>query len=420
MGRLAELLDRLTDGVGDLFGVRRRNRHARPECRRPVRPRRDAAAALAERTLEQQELPEEHLPFLVRDLELTQPRPDGLELGAHVGGGARVACAPDRTQAVLELVGLLVPGQVRGREDHVLGDDRPRTRGGRLAPADDQIGRMQHDLEVLRSQRGDPIGDETGHRAAREQRQHLRRRAQQPAGAAAGGLEASFGERGANALDDGLVVARLDDDGHVLGRPALRQRADLEDRREHRHHRQGERETDGVRIAFENRGGDGGRAARPLGLVQHEDRDGADHRGNHDHGGQHRQPDPRLVDPLRQRDEAQQKGRHRGERHAREDDEPDHRAERDEGHVDLAILRDAAEEQDRGPRKRGVQQLPRRAGQHRDQRLDDGHGRGSTSPASASTADSPRGSPRPPSCTPPASSCRTRRRRRGDRRRSRC
>src|SRR5204862_146973 len=93
MSCLAELLDRLTDGVGDLFGVRRRNRHAGPECRRPIRPRRDAAAALAERTLEQQELAEEHLPFLVRDLELTQPRPDGLALGAHVGGGARAGSA---------------------------------------------------------------------------------------------------------------------------------------------------------------------------------------------------------------------------------------------------------------------------------------------------------------------------------------
>src|SRR5207253_7740437 len=151
-------------------------------------------------------------------------------------------------------------------------------------------------------------------------------------------------ERLCEIVHDGVIPGGLDRDRNARGFPAPQERADLAERRDDHHPDEDDEKRERVRIAAEDRRGE--RASSwALALVRQARRERAVCKRKQDREDEHHQAHPTLQ-PIRDREEAEQERSEGWEGDAREDDRPQKRRQCHAREVQLPVLRYSSEEHD--------------------------------------------------------------------------
>ncbi len=137
-------------------------------------------------------------------------------------------------------------------------------------------------------------------------------------------------------------------------------------------HDQGDGQRRAEEVTAKDLFGDGP-ALRPSGGLDDEDRCRADDRRQQQRRDEHRQPQHVFADQSRCRNRREQECPDVRQHDSDDGDRPDDRSEGDQREHDLAILRHAAEQQDRRPTKRCGQQFAGEPAQHSEQCCENGH-----------------------------------------------
>ncbi len=252
------------------------------------------------------------------------------------------------------------------------GDRGPGVGEERLLAEERDVGGMEQDLQAVRLELDEPVGNEALHAGSADGAQELRRDLEHARCTLPRDVQPGVVERLFDVGRHDVVPAWLHDEGDVRVLPALHEAARLAHEGDDREEHERDREDGCVRVAPKRLDDETGTLRAPV-AVEEKDRADPDDDRQDDRDDEHHDPDEVLAHEGRPRDGGEQDGPDARDGDPDERRDPRERAEGHERQEHLLALRHLAEEQDARPREGHVRDPAEDTADRGEERTEDRH-----------------------------------------------